>query len=246
MFRVALDSPLRRPPENISEKQIVLLDGIRFSADMAGIALDRLWRKLCEIDQDMDAADTHGIAEAALDAWSIVDAAHRFVDLVSILPGLPNAPWRRILRDRMTEALSLRNAWQHQDGNAEAMVAQRSQAWGSLAWMQHQDDKPTGRWFLAVAGTEFKGSTWVFAGPVNAVPRTDTRRIRLLHSDTTFYLGRAVADMFEAVGHLEEVVRSGALRLVGEAVNRPRGSDSVLCASIIAVVGTRASDGAAA
>ena len=210
MFRVSDDSPLRKPPAQISERQIVLLDGIRYSADMAAIALDRLWSKLSYIDRNLEAAKPADLAEAVLDAWSIVDASHRLVDLVEGLPGLPNAHWKRIFRDRMADALFLRDTWQHQDGEVEKTVERRGQAWGVLAWMQHEEARPTGRWYLAVAGTEFKGSSWLHGGPAAAIPREDTRRIRLLHAEKTFYLGRAVRDTFEMIGQLEEVVRSGS------------------------------------
>ena len=224
-MRVRPSSPLSSPPVEISEQQIVLLDGIRYSADMAAISLERLWAKLCSMDREMDAASSADIAEAALDAWSIVDASHRLVDLLDALPGLPKRPWKRVFRDRMVDALALRNAWQHQPTEAVTTVEMRGQAWGALAWVKHDGPNPTSRWFLAVAGTEFKGSQFIFGGPYAAVPREDTRRIRLLHGSTKFYLGRAVRDIFEMINHLETMISAGDLRLVGEAVNRQRRKD---------------------
>jgi hypothetical protein len=237
MFRVSADSSLVKPSAQISERQIVFLDGIRYSADMSGIALDRLWQKLCGIARNMDATTSADIAEAVLDAWSIVDASHRMVDLIGALPGLRNAPWKRLFRDRMADALVLRDAWQHQGGEAEATVRRRGQAWGSLAWVHHEGVQPTGRWFLAVAGTEFKGSSWFHAGPAKAIPREDTRRIRLLHGEKTFYLARAVRDIFDMLGHLEAAITAGELRLVGEAVNRQRTNDNVIFSVIEVLVG---------
>lgn len=226
MFRITRDSALRKPPQPISERQIVLLDGIRYSADMAGVAIDRLWQQLCWMDS-AETVEPYQIASAALDAWSIIDAAHRMLDLVENLPGLPNSNWRRIFHERVADALALRDVWQHQVGEAPAVVEQRGQAWGALAWAQHRDGRPTGHWFLAVAGSDLKGSQWLHAGPANAVPRVGTRRIRLLHSGRTVYLSRLVRDMFEAVHHLEQDLVEGRLRLVGEAVNQPRCNDWV-------------------
>lgn len=232
-FRVSSDSPLRRHPIALSEKQITLLDGIRYSADMAGIAHDRLWRKLCEIDRNEDNASSADIAEAMLDAWSIIDACHRLNDLISELPGLKHEPWLRLLQERMKIACKFRDMWQHHASEVTNTVAQRGQAWGSLAWHQHADNgRPTGRWFLAVAGTEFKGSRWIFAGPAHAIDRVDSRRIRLLHSEGELYLSRAVSDVFEAISHLENAISSGKLRLVGDAVNRERSNDFVMHSSI--------------
>lgn len=235
MNRIEQDSPLRHPPAEISERQIVILDGIRFSANMAGIALDRLWKTLCAIDRDENAAWPTATAEAMLNAWSIIDAAHRLVDLMGNLPGLPNASWRRTFRQRMEDAAALRDVWQHQVGEAPKIVEQRGQVWGALAWMQHDGRIPTGHWFLAIGGTEFKGSNWTFAGPAAAIPREDSRRIRLLHGERTVYLARMVRDIFEAIRHLEHDIRTGVLRRVGEQVNRPRESDSILSAVIVMV-----------
>lgn len=234
MFRIARGSALRRPPRPISERQIVLLDGIRYSADMAGVAIDRLWQQLCWIDSAENTVEPYQIAAAALDAWSIIDAAHRMSDLVENLPGLPNSNWRRIFHERVAHALALRDMWQHQAGEAPKIVKQRGQAWGALAWAQHRDGRPTGHWFLAVAGSDLKESQWLYAGPANAVPRVGTRRIRLLHSGRTIYLSRLVRDMFEAVHHLEQDLVEGRLRLIGEPVNQPRSNDWV--ASIVVEV----------
>jgi len=242
MLRISHDSPLRNPPMPISERQIVLLDGIRYSADMAGIAIDRLWRQLCFIDSTEETIQNYHIAEAALDAWSIIDAAHRMSDLVEHLPGLSMKPWRRIFRDRVNDALDLRNMWQHQDSEAERVVANRGQAWGALSWVKHEGAAPTGRWFLAVVGSDFKGSSWTFAGPVKAIPRVSSRRIRLIHQGREIYLDRLVRDMFEAVRHLEDEIANSRLRLVGEAVNQERCSDWIMESSIIALVSVEPSD----
>lgn len=220
----------------ISERQIVLLDGIRYSADMAGIAIDRLWRQLCFLDSTDEAIQNYHIAEAALDAWSIIDAAHRMSDLVENLPGLPNSDWRKLFQQRVADALELRDMWQHQVGEATKVVAGRGQAWGALAWVKHEQDQQTGRWFMAVAGSDFKGSNWTFGGPCAAVPRVGTRRIRLIHLGRSVYLARIVRDMFEAIACLEDDVVKNRLRCVGEPVNQERPSDWIIESSIIVVV----------
>lgn len=204
---------------------------------MAGIAIDRLWEQLCFIDSTTEEVEPSHIAAAALDAWSVIDAAHRMSDLVENLPGLPNSDWRRIFKERMSDALRLRDMWQHQVGQAPSIVEQRGQAWGAIAWAQHDGKRHTGWWYLAVAGSDLIGSQWIFAGPANAIPREDGRRIRLLHSGHSTYLGRLVRDMFEALQALETDLAEGKLRLVGEPVNQERTNDWVTSAIIQAVVG---------
>lgn len=89
---------------------------------------------------------------------------------------------------------------------------------------------------MAIAGSDLKGSEWFFAGPLNDIPRVDSRRIRLLHSGRSIYLSRLVGDMFEAVYHLERDLADGKVRLVGEQVNQQRSNDWVMFAVIEAVI----------
>ena len=224
---INVSSPICTPPHPISERQIIFLDGIRYSADMADTALERLWKQLCFIDSTDEEIKPYHIATAALDAWSIIDAAHRMSDLVENLPGLPNSPWRRLFLDRTKEAREFRNMWQHQNTEAPKVVEQRGQAWGSLAWVQHDGTRPTGNWFLMVAGSTLAGSRFAHAGPANAIPRVNTRRIRLLHRGSQVYLGRLVRDMFEAIDGLENDLENGKLPLKGDEAEMPRPRDWV-------------------
>lgn len=235
-WRVRANSALKNPPLPISERQLMFLDGIRHGADMAAIALDRLWAKLCSIDQAEETTSAD-VAEAALDAWSIIDAAHRVADLIANLPGLPNSPWRRIFADRMRDALPFRDEWQHQVTEAERIVAERGQMWGAMAWAQHDGVRPTGNWFLAVIGSDLKGSRWFPAGPFNAIPRVDGRRIRLIHCNRDIYLNRVVRDIFDALGPLERDIAEGRLMLRGDCVNQERPKDWVMSTGIYALVG---------
>jgi len=75
------DSPVRRPPEGLSRRQLLILDGLRFAAEMATLAYERLTAELAAIARMQGPPSTRAIASAMLDAWSIVDAVHRFNDL---------------------------------------------------------------------------------------------------------------------------------------------------------------------
>lgn len=211
---------------DLSEKQILLLDGIRFSADMASIAHDRLWRKLGDIEAKGEKATTFDIAEAMLDAWSIVDAAHRIYDAIESFPGLPKKSiWRKLAERRLSEANSFRNAWQHLTDNEtlEATVDLRGQVWGAVGWFSHSKR----RWFVAIAGSSLRDSQHLFIGLHHMIPRVDARRIRLFHGGAEFYLSRAVNDIFEAVAGLEDDLRQGRVSLRGDKIDRQRESDMI-------------------
>ena len=225
MKQIADDSPLLHFPERLSERQIVLLDGLRYSASMANDAYEQLWVTLQRIDQDLDAATWRDTSQAALFAWSIVDAAHRFRLLLEGLPGLKQVGWCKFASRQLSEAEAYRHGWQHQRGEAEGVVARRSHAFCSIGWVKHDGPKPTGRWFFVTAGHDLKGSEWT-GGPSKAIPGVGTRRVRMLYGqEHPLYLGRLVRVINGAVGHLEESLRKNEIRLVGEQVNQKRSPD---------------------
>ena len=136
------NSPLKNPPLELSRKQILLLDGLRYSAEMSNIAYDRLFEKLQTIAIAQSSPSTREIAETMLDAWSVVDAVHRFVDLAGSTPGLSRDSWFRLLQQRTSDALKVRDDVQHQ-GNAKrlkGLIEQRGQIWGYLSWAEVKDD----------------------------------------------------------------------------------------------------------
>ena len=57
-------------------------------------------------------ATSQNIAVAIADAWTIIDSAHRFYDLITHLPGLDQGTWRRLLQTRIGDALELRDCVQ--------------------------------------------------------------------------------------------------------------------------------------
>ncbi|MER8691917.1 hypothetical protein NKI77_18115 [Mesorhizobium opportunistum] len=196
---------------------------------MASIAHERLWKKLCYIDTLPDnEATTSDIAEAMLDGWSIVDAAHRFLDAIGNFPGLRNSTWRELATRRLTDADTFRNSWQHFSGNEtlQTTLGARGQVWGSIGWVKHHEGHPK-TWFVAIAGTILKGTESLFIGPHQNVDRVDSRRIRLFHGDDEFYLTRAVNDIFKAIAGLEDDLRSGRVTLRGDQIDQDRGSDII-------------------
>src|SRR5262245_52012098 len=117
------DSPLRRPPAEFSRRQVLILDGIRYAAEMAHIAYERLFTHLQGIAASQGEPRVRDAAAGMLDAWSIVDSAHRFRDLINNLPGLANSPWRRLLRERTADVAELRDCVQHQLDRIDELIS---------------------------------------------------------------------------------------------------------------------------
>jgi hypothetical protein len=70
-----------------------------------------------------------------------------------------------------------------------------------------------------VAGTIFKGDTWVTSAPSDRRGSVPKGRIRLSAFGRDAYLGEAVIAVRDAIRKLEGVIRSGGLR--PEAVDEP-------------------------
>src|SRR5216684_2838868 len=81
---VTAESPLRRIPAALNRKQALFIDGIRIAAEMIDSAYVRLEDFLLH-SGEMRAGELR-IAAPFLDAWSIVDSAHRFLGLIEQAP----------------------------------------------------------------------------------------------------------------------------------------------------------------
>jgi hypothetical protein len=110
---VSEQSALRKTPSSLSRVQVLLLDGIRYAAEMADIAYERLRSALLKItDMRPNEATTRDIARAMLDAWSIVDSVNRFRDLIRE-GGFPRDVWYNRLMRGTSAVDNLRNEVQH-------------------------------------------------------------------------------------------------------------------------------------
>jgi hypothetical protein len=224
---ISEDSPLRKPPAELSRRQVLILDGIRYAAEMAHIANERLYAKLQSISATLDETRVRDSVEAMLDAWAIVDSAHRFRDLVESLPGLKNSPWRRILQDRTGDVAELRHCVQHQRKEIEGLITNGGQLWGYLSWADRQKGQYTGKWMMLTGGSHYAGDKWLFAGPAALPFPVPAGRVRLNAFGRQVYLGRTVKALEAAVSALAADIASGALRPIGPPALERRGADVV-------------------
>lgn len=227
------NSPLRRPPSELSRRQVLFLDGIRYAAEMADVAYQRLSEELMRLAESPDEPSTRDIARLMLDAWSIVDAVHRFFDIVGAMPGLAQGSWLRVLRDRCGDLLALRDDIQHQNERAVIVPGRPNQLWGYLSWAAvDQSGQYTGKWWMVSAGSEYVNDQCLFVGPYTLPFSVPSGRIRLNAFDRSVYLGRCVQAVIEVIAHLTDELKSGAVRPVGEPAADRRGADSVMSASV--------------
>lgn len=162
-----------------------------------------------------------------LDAWSIVDSAHRFRDMVMNLPGLPNQPWKRLLNERTEDVATLRNKVQHQLGEITGSLMGGGQLWGYLSWAEYRDGRYTGKWLMMTAGSDYVGDEWLFIGPVTLPFSVPPGRVRLNAFEQQVYLGRTIEALTDAVKQLELDIANGGVRPVGAPAADRRGADVV-------------------
>lgn len=67
-------STLQNPPHDFSRRQVLFLDGLRYSVEMAQIAYKRLYALLQSVSRISDENPFISSAEAMLYAWAIVDS----------------------------------------------------------------------------------------------------------------------------------------------------------------------------
>jgi hypothetical protein len=154
------DSPLRRLPAALDRKQMLFLDGIRYSVEMADLAHARLQQSLCRLTADQSSSerfDHLDALSAVQDAWSMVDSLHRLRGLIRQMPGFKqNTPNMRVFRQQTDKVEDLRNAVQHLNHEIDKLVGANQTVWGSLSWFASPwPDAGMGTIGLLVAGTVF-------------------------------------------------------------------------------------------
>lgn len=223
MIQIPEDSPLRTPPQDFSRRQVLVLDGLRFAAEMADIAYERLSAAV-ETFPTTDPA-VRDTARLMLDAWSIIDSAHRFRRLVASLPGLSNGPWRRTFEQASEEVIALRNAVQHQVGEISDLIQSGGQVWGYLSWAETANGRPTGNWRMAAAGSDYVGDNFLYIGPATLPYSVPSSRIRLNAFGHQVYLGRVLSALSVAVSEVANAISEGTMRAIGEPALERRGAD---------------------
>lgn len=231
---IADQSIFENPPKELSRKQVLLIDGIRYAAEIADVSYARIVETIEKLsDSPETKPTTRDIAMIIADTWAIIDSAHRFIDLIDHFYGLPNDNWRRILQNRLTDALELRDCVQHQYGELDNLVQNNGQIWGYLSWAEVKTGRYTGKWFMVSPGSIYSGDRWLFAGPMKLPFRVLKGRIRLNAFGREIYLGRLIFAIHSAMKSLEDVLENHQVRPEGIPAPERRGADLSLNAMIM-------------
>ncbi len=130
------DSPLRSLPRNLPPRQVLFLDAIRLSAQMANIS----YRELSDIAQDlMERGEGRNIGDASsraiTHAYSFVDAANRLREVVPQMRGLKhNSEYELFIRGTR-DIKNLRKVVQHLNQELRNITNRRTASMGTITWL---------------------------------------------------------------------------------------------------------------
>ena len=135
-------SPLRSHQANLKPRLRVVLDGMRYSVEMAELACNRLLATLTDVanvgPESMSKDDPRvdwAFTSALCDAWTIVDAVNRLRALTYAVPGGEKADYVREFRENTDVVHKLRNDVQHLMERVDKIASNDDPAWGTIAWV---------------------------------------------------------------------------------------------------------------
>ena len=132
---ISRESPFRRMPVDLPRRQILYFDALRLSAEMAGLAFERLRDLLTLVSEKKEEPAAHKAVSALLDAYSIIDSLHRFRELLQVTPGLKHNPAFKLFIRQTKDVEGLRHIVQHLKGKVDRIAKERGAALGTLAWL---------------------------------------------------------------------------------------------------------------
>ena len=161
------DSPFRNLPAELNRKQLLYLDGIRFTVEIVDFAYQQLQEILHKA-----ATSKEIFAPSSMHyAWSFVDTFFRLRRLLEQMPGVKKQRegFQLFLR-RTKEVENFRHVFQHLDKDINEIVEQNIPVWGSLSWIVVMDqDKMLIRSCVVVPGPVFTSKDNYLVNPIGKV-----------------------------------------------------------------------------
>ncbi len=130
----------------LEEKQLLILDSLRFTIDMINYTYEELQSRILGISEDK----AHKIHPQLFHyAWSLLDNVRRFIRIYKVLATDKNPP----LLTPIQYVNSPRNTYQHLDERInESLIDSRKPFYGSLKWTFHDKIEQEAYRFAAISG----------------------------------------------------------------------------------------------
>lgn len=140
---VTSTSALRRVPIAVADDDKVVLDGIRYSLEVADRAYKRLRETLWEISRNPEAEHVELYADVVSDAWTVVDSLNRLREMCEAGCSFLEHDFYRSYAETLKQVILLRNSHQHMKGRLEKIIADKESAWGVISWFSLAENPPT-------------------------------------------------------------------------------------------------------
>ena len=187
------NSVFHRLPSNMDKKQILFLDGIRYSIEMANLAYVRLLNTLSTFQpQKENKVDRReSFTSAILDAWSIIDSVNRLRILLRQMPKMKQKLSNLVLFYKNTDSVGdLRNTIQHLNNDIETFLQNKQPIWGVINWVIPVNQKSMLGYICSLkAGTLMEGNT-EFLNPLGETIKYPIDLVTLISDDKSACITR--------------------------------------------------------
>ena len=219
------ESPFRRMPVDMPRRRILYLDALRLSAEMAALAFDGLHTLLLGLCERREDPSGDRAVRAILDAYSVIDAVHRFRQLLQVTPGLKHDAAYELFMRQTKGVKELRNIVQHLNREVDRIAQEGWAALGTLVWLGPSavsDGPPTS--YILQAGTFYAGQ-WTHGPLVDTYSSLTDGEI----SDITLATAGCRVNLSIIMDKLRSIIRSLERPLEDFAAEKERfGSDALL------------------
>ena len=223
------DSPLRRLPHGLSVKQIVFLDAVRVSAEIAGQAYDDLLGDLRLVGGERDSDQPRNFVRVIRHTWTFVDAVHRFRVVLQQTPGIKHNHVYELFMRRTKTVTVMRHTAQHLDRELAGIAKRGQGAYGTLTWIVGTGEDRVPQPMMLNVGTAYGRVLGPVTDFLERLPIREIHRVRLELADRLLTL----SDVRE---HLASMVRSLEAAVANYANGRRRyGSDQFFKCDFIPV-----------
>jgi len=197
------DSVLRRLPHGLPQKQIVFIDALRISAEIADQAYSDLHSDLHLLAAGKEANQSRDFVRVIRHTWTFIDAVHRFRTVLRVTPGIKHNHVYELFMRRSESVTDMRNTAQHLDQELTG-IAKRSQgAYGTLSWVIGAGEELVPKPLMLNLGTAYGR----VVGPVidfeERLPAGEIRRIRLELADRLLMLSDVILHLTGMLSSLE-------------------------------------------
>jgi hypothetical protein len=207
---IGFESPLRRIPEGLNQKQLLCLDVLRLCADISDLAYKRLNNTLVTLSTNNANESINSLIISSItDAWLIIDQGHRFGQMISNFPEFQgNLPQFRFWPNRILR--ELRNYLQHLNERVTGQSNIHSPVLGTLTWQLRSDLSSGVRRIYAIQPGTYYPKVMTHIGGFEDHLDEEIGAIALRANQRTLFLQSIVSEITLSIRNLEDEIESQA------------------------------------